>query len=209
MAYIAICLTAGYFCGCVLSAVIVSRFLYHKDIFSLGTGNPGMANTMAQIGFKAGLLVLAGDLAKTVIPCFILRLVYGKAAAAAWTGLGAMLGHSYPFWHKFRGGKGVACFCAAVFCVFPFRGLLAMIGGLLTVLLTKYLPVGSVVIPTLFAFIVYLTDGSPELMVPVILLAVCTWIRHIPEFIRIARHTEPHFDLIAVIRKATGEKNHE
>jgi len=198
---IPVCLIIGYLCGCILSAVPVAKFLYHKDFFQLGTGNPGMANAMAQLGFRAGILVLAGDLAKTAVPCLVLRLIYGQAAAAAWTGLGAMLGHTYPFWHRFRGGKGVACFCAAVFCVFPLRGLAAMVAGLITVLLTHYLAVGSVVIPTVFSLIVLLSGAGSELMVPVLLLAIFTWIRHLPEMGRILDHTEPHFDLIDVIRK--------
>lgn len=61
----------GYFFGNILTAEIVARIATGKSIFTIGTGNPGMANTMAQIGFKEGAIVLAGDLAKTVIPCML------------------------------------------------------------------------------------------------------------------------------------------
>lgn len=206
MSEILICLAVGYGCGCLLSAVIVSRGIYHKDIFSLGTGNPGMANVMAQEGFRAGLMVLAGDLAKTVFPCLILRMIFGTPAAAAWTGLGAVLGHMYPVWHRFRGGKGVACLCAAIFSVFPLRGLASMIGGLIAVLATRYLAVGAVVIPTLFTAVAGCTDNTSGLLLPLSLLTAVIWIRHLPALYRIARHQEKSFDLPAALRKKFGGK---
>lgn len=143
----------GYFFGNILTAEIVARIATGKSIFTIGTGNPGMANTMAQIGFKEGAIVLAGDLAKTVIPCMLVRFVLFPAnglGASAFAGLGVILGHNYPIWHKFKGGKGVSATCAAIFCINPPAGLLSMIAGMYVTFFTKYLPVGAVIIPAAF-----------------------------------------------------------
>ena len=69
------CILTGYLCGCFLTAEAVSRHAAGKSASRLGTGNPGMANIMAQLGFKWGLLVLAGDLLKTLFPCMLCRFL--------------------------------------------------------------------------------------------------------------------------------------
>ena len=66
------CILTGYFCGCFLTAEAVSGHVTGKSASRLGTGNPGMANIMAQLGFKWGMLVLAGDLLKVLLPCLCL-----------------------------------------------------------------------------------------------------------------------------------------
>ncbi len=64
-------LLIGYLCGCFLTADVVARAFAHKSVFQIGTGNPGMANVMARVGKKAGFLVLAGDIIKTLLAFLI------------------------------------------------------------------------------------------------------------------------------------------
>lgn len=150
-----ICVLIGYALGNFLTAEAVVKKKTGKSVFEIGSHNPGMANVMAQCGFEAGILVLAGDLAKTVLACVLCRFVLFPQAgiqAAAWAGLG----HDFPCWHRFRGGKGVSCTCAAIFCVDPIWGLLAMIVGMIIVFATQYLPVGAIFIPAAFILFSYL-----------------------------------------------------
>ena len=157
----AISLIIGYFCGCILTADIVAKNLTGRSAFDIGSHNPGMANIAKQLGKKAGAVVLAGDIFKTAIAMLAAWLLFGKTIgvpAAMWAGLGALLGHNYPFWHHFQGGKGVAVSCTMIFLLMPLWGAVSCIAGLLVVILSKSLHVGAVAIPAfalLFACIFY------------------------------------------------------
>ena len=151
----------GYLFGCFLTAVIVAKIFAGKDVSEIGTGNPGMANIMARVGKKAGFLVLAGDILKTVLAILLAWAIFGRMPGAQpvlWAGFGAILGHNYPFWRGFKGGKGVTVTCTWVILLMPVWGTLcAVIGGILT-LATGYLPLGGVIIPLLcvpFCFLFY------------------------------------------------------
>ena len=152
-----ICLLIGYLFGCFMTAEIVVRKLTGRPARELGTsGNPGMANVMANLGFKAGITVLIGDLMKTAAASVVSYLLFGEdigKMALLYAGLGATLGHDFPFWMKFRGGKGVASSSIAFVIFDPFWGLLANIAGMLVVFATKYLCIGGVVIPVFLGII--------------------------------------------------------
>ncbi|MCD7750035.1 MAG: glycerol-3-phosphate acyltransferase [Oscillospiraceae bacterium] len=146
-------LLMGYVFGNFLTAELVSRRIAGKSSFERGSGNPGMANIAAQDGANSAAFVLAGDLLKTFLPCLLCRMVLfpeAGAAAAAYAGLGAILGHNFPVWHHFKGGKGVACTCAALISISLGYGLLACLIGGIGVLVSHYLSIGAVLIPAAF-----------------------------------------------------------
>lgn len=178
--YIIVSLIIGYAFGNILTAELVTRKAMGKSIFEIGTGNPGMANVMAKVGFKEGAMVLAGDLAKTVLPCLLVRFLFFPAhglEAAAFAGLGAVLGHNFPFWHKFKGGKGVSTTCAAIFLVQPAVGILSMLVGMYVTFLTNYLPIGAVFIPAAFTIFSYFLFGTKVFIVGII-LTILMFIAH-------------------------------
>ena len=107
-----VCMAMGYLAGSFLTAVFVARTFTEKEISQIGTGNPGMANVMANIGKKEGVLVLAGDLVKVVIACRICQLFFPEHSfeeISLYTGFGAILGHNYPLWRKGKGRKRSGC----------------------------------------------------------------------------------------------------
>ncbi len=152
----------GYFCGCILTAEIVAKRYTGKSASEIGTShNPGMANIMAHVGMKPGLLTLAGDLLKCILAAMIVWLLFGyqnvlpgaaplSSLAILWAGFGCTLGHNYPFWKKFRGGKGVATTCAAVTLFSPLIGIPSMLIGMIAVFITSLLSLGGVIIPLAF-----------------------------------------------------------
>ena len=156
-----ISLLIGYAFGCVLTGEIVAKKLTGGSASGIGTtGNPGMANIMANLGFWPGLAVLAGDLAKCAAACAAAGLLYGSTGVL-YAGLGCTLGHDYPFWRRFSGGKGVATSCLAFFLYHPLWGGLSSIIGMLTVFATQYLCIGAAVSPAAFT-ILCLASGHRE-----------------------------------------------
>ena len=146
-------LIIGYFCGSFLTAEIAAQKFAGKKAAEIGdTGNPGMANIMANIGFIPGIITLAGDLGKCIIAAVIsLGLFRGSGwIVVLYAGLGCTLGHDFPFWRHFRGGKGVATTSIAIILYAFLPGLAANIAGMLIVFATKYLCIGGPVIPLAF-----------------------------------------------------------
>jgi len=144
-------LLIGYAFGCLLTGEAVARKLTGGSASGIGTtGNPGMANIMANLGLLPGLAVLAGDLAKCGAACAVAGMLYGSTGVL-YAGLGCTLGHDFPFWRRFSGGKGVATSSLAFFIYLPLQGLLANIAGMLIVFATGYLCIGAVAIPAAFA----------------------------------------------------------
>ena len=142
------CLGIGYLFGMVLFAELIVRFRLGKSARSIGSGNPGTANISRQMGLRWGLAVLAGDLLKTGAACWISLALFPALGhiAILWAGLGATLGHDFPLWAQFRGGKGVATTCAFTVLFSPLWGGLCVLLGGAVVLATGYLPVAAVVI---------------------------------------------------------------
>ena len=158
-----LCLLIGYLCGNLVTGEIVTRAVTGRPASELGTsGNPGMANVMASIGKKEGLIVLAGDIAKVIAATVLARYLFqGDLGnlSVCWAGLGATLGHNFPFWMKFKGGKGVATTCSTVVLCSPVWGLTAMLAGLLTVFATQLLSIGGVIIPLVYTILAFVFLG--------------------------------------------------
>lgn len=153
-------LLIGYILGCFLTAELVSYGKTHQSIRTMGSRNPGMTNALRIYGKKWGLLVLMGDLVKTILACLLATFLFSlpHQLATLYAGLGTILGHNFPFWNGFHGGKGVACTCMTLFCFSPLFGLLSCVLGLIACLLSQYLAIGGTLIPAFFlviAFFVY------------------------------------------------------
>lgn len=112
----------AYLIGSLDFAVIVAR-LKGEDIYSLGSGNPGASNALRSMGKLAGALVLLGDLLKGLAAAAIGATWGGSVELAGAAGLAAVIGHCYPVFHRFRGGKGAATFAGMLLWVAPWAGL--------------------------------------------------------------------------------------
>ena len=195
-----LCLLIGYLFGCILTAELIVKHKTGKSVSEFGTGNPGMANVMRIFGFKTGAAVLAGDLIKTVAAVLICCLLFGRSSvlpsgkplgqsAVLWAGLGATLGHNWPVWRRLKGGKGVAVTCMTIFLFSPLWGLVSDVAGMLVVFRTGYLPLGAVVITTLFTVFAGIFYGM-EAFIPALVLALIMLSRHYPGLIRSFKGTE-------------------
>jgi acyl phosphate:glycerol-3-phosphate acyltransferase len=133
----------GYLAGSVPFAYLLARGA-GIDVRAVGSGNVGAANVMRAAGTGRAIAVMALDVAKGAAAVALAQLATGGAALAALTGTAAIVGHIYPVWLRFHGGKGVAV-AAGVFAVLaPLATLIAAVLFILTVWVTRYVSLGSV-----------------------------------------------------------------
>ena len=154
-----ISLLIGYLFGCVLTGEIIAYRFAGKSAKHLGeTGNPGMANIMASLGFVPGILVLAGDIVKTALAILISWLLFKNDGwiVVLYAGLGATIGHDVPFWRNVRGGKGVVPTNLAITVYNPLWGVVANLLGAGIVAATQYLCLAGPACPAVFAVIMFL-----------------------------------------------------
>lgn len=204
-----ISLVIGYLCGCFLTAEIVARFFSGKSASEIGdTGNPGMANIMAGLGFIPGILTLAGDLGKCMIAGFLSFHLFRNEGRIImlYAGLGCTLGHDFPLWRHFRGGKGVAVTSMAIVLFSFWEGLAANITGMLTVFATKYLCVGGPVIPAVFFMIMFIQKEWEASVLGIILTLLSVW-SHGPSILGIYKGKTKRTDVLAAIRNKVLKGN--
>ena len=192
---------AGYLLGGVNPAIVLSRAVYHEDIRTRGSGNPGFTNFKRVYPGAAAWLVLALDIAKTALPVWAFSALFRRLFSlgqlgAALTGFGCMLGHAYPVWYRFRGGKSfIACF-ATVWFVDWRVGLCYL--GVAAVLLAaaRIMSLASVAAaasyPVSLAFFGF-APWTVELLAAA--SAALVIYRHRANLRRIAAGTEPRFTL--------------
>ena len=135
---------AGYLCGSVNSAIILTRFVYKEDIRQKGSGNAGMTNVMRTYGFVPALVTLLGDMLKVVVGMMVGTLLFGIPGAYI-GGLFSVIGHIAPVFYKFKGGKGVGTMFMFILYVDSVAFLVIGILFILIVWATKYLSLGSVI----------------------------------------------------------------
>ena len=193
----------GYVFGCFLTAEAVAHRFSGKKASLLGeTGNPGMANIMASLGFVPGIITLAGDLGKVIAASLISHALFPEAGwiVVLYAGLGATLGHDFPFWRRFRGGKGVATTSMAIVLYSFWPGLAANIAGMLVVFVTKYLCIGGPVIPAVFAAWM-LAVGDKEAALIGAVLTVLSVLSHGKSILGIRKGKTSRTDVLALMRK--------
>lgn len=139
-----IAMVIPYLLGSINTAVVISRFMYGDDVRNHGSGNAGTTNMLRTYGKVAALLTLIGDMLKTAIAvCFASFLT--SVAFGGWiAGLFCMIGHIFPVYYRFRGGKGVLCVATAIAILSPIAFALSLITFIIIVSFTKYVSLGSI-----------------------------------------------------------------
>lgn len=138
----------AYLLGAVNGSIIASKYFFKKDIRELGSGNAGLTNFYRNFGTKGILVVLGIDIAKTAVAVFIGWLLlkgYGHGMVGKlFAGFFVMLGHAFPIYYGFKGGKGVLCGGILVLMMDWRIGLLCWLFFLIAVIFTKYVSLGSI-----------------------------------------------------------------
>lgn len=148
-----ICVIIGYVFGMFQTAFFYGK-MHGIDIREHGSGNAGTTNTLRVLGTKAGLIVFAGDVLKCIVAILICGLIFAGSHPTEvyllklYTAAGAILGHNYPFYLKFKGGKGIAATAGLILSFHPHFILVGLILFFGTFLTTHYVSLGSLLIYT-------------------------------------------------------------
>lgn len=150
-----ICIVIGYILGLFQTGYIYGK-LHNVDIRQYGSGNAGTTNTLRTLGWKAGLITLLGDAGKAMLAMLIAWLVFrgkypdGVRLLEMYAGFGAVLGHNFPFYMKFKGGKGIACTAGVILAFYPLMVPVCLVLFVGTVAITRYVSLGSILVAISF-----------------------------------------------------------
>ncbi|MBP3039957.1 glycerol-3-phosphate 1-O-acyltransferase PlsY [Bacillaceae bacterium Marseille-Q3522] len=193
---IAIILLLSYLLGSIPSGLIIGKVFYHKDIREHGSGNLGATNTFRILGKKAGFVVTFADILKgtlaTALPLFLYTDLHLHPLIA---GVFAVIGHMYPVFARFKGGKAVATSGGVILCYEPFMFLLILAVFFISLYISKYVSLSSMLsggAALLYALIKNALISTDILLIIVVgLLAAFVIYRHRANIRRIINKTEP------------------
>lgn len=183
-------IVAAYLIGSIPFALILARRWGAIDLRQTGSGNLGAANVMRASGITAGAVVAALDVAKGAASVWLAGRLSGEPAAPAVAGLAAIIGHIYPVWLRFRGGKGVATACGAFAVLAPAAAMPALAVFVAVVWLTKYVSLGSMLASVALPPLAYALGSSGSVVAVAAAAAAIIVFRHRSNLARLRAHTE-------------------
>lgn len=183
-----LCLVIGYLLGSFSTGILVASKKGH-DIRAEGSHNTGASNALRILGLKGGALTFAGDFLKAAL-AVCAGLIIGGQLCGMMGGLGAVLGHNWPLFFGFKGGKGIACSTAVLLILFPWQGLVSAALCLLVIYFTRYISVGSLTMLSVFFLLMLFTMGVWPYGVWALILLALGFYRHQGNLQRLRDGTE-------------------
>ena len=168
----------AYLLGSVSSAIVIARLFGLKDPREVGSGNPGATNILRYGGKKAAILTLLGDVLKGAVPVFIAHLLGADSLILALTMLAAFLGHVFPVFHGFKGGKGVATAFGALAAMNGWVGLALVGSWLVMAVTTRYSSLSAITVSVLAPVYVWVFTRNPALILATGIMALSLLWRH-------------------------------
>tara|TARA_B100001564_G_C20654111_1_gene678351 strand:+ start:1709 stop:2344 length:636 start_codon:yes stop_codon:yes gene_type:complete len=161
----------AYLLGSIPSAVWVGKFFYNIDIREFGSGNAGATNTFRVLGKKAGIPVLFFDILKGWLSVNLTKLLSNYDLIIQTNidlflefslafGLSAVIGHLFPIFTGFRGGKGIATLLGFLFAILPFAAVLSLIVFILSLLVSRFVSLSSIIASFIFCVVVLITEDN-------------------------------------------------
>ena len=181
----------GYAIGSIPFSYIVARLFGVKDVRAVGSGNVGATNVMRSAGKGAGILALILDGSKGALTVLIARAFTSSETEVCVAGLCAVIGHLFPVWLGFRGGKGVATGAGLFIPLAPSALGVAVIIFVVTVAVSRYASLASIVASLSLPAAAYLLGGSTTVAATALVAALMVVIRHHANIGRLVRGVEP------------------
>lgn len=190
----------AYLIGSIPTGLVLSKMTGGEDIRTAGSGNIGATNVTRLLGRKLGFLTLLGDVLKAVIPMLAMHLYLVKSGigvspgefdmAVSLCGGAAFLGHLFPIYLNFRGGKGVATALGVFLVLEPFAVLISLFLFVGVVYFSGFVSVGSLLVSALMTVWIWLLGGSPNHVFLAFFIGVLIWIKHTDNIRRLMEGTE-------------------
>ena len=183
----------GYFCGSIPFGLVLARAAGLGDVRKVGSGNIGATNVLRLGNRKIAALTLLLDALKGMVPVLVMTH-FGGTQAGIVAGLAAMLGHIFPVWLRFKGGKGVATNVGVLFGFYWPLGLLFIAIWLAVAFMFRFSSLAALIASLLTPFWVFVFDKG-EFRWPTTLIAAAIWIMHRENIARLIKNREPRIDL--------------
>lgn len=197
MARIFIVIIIGYLFGCIQTSYILGKIFRKVDIRTLGNGNAGASNTTVSLGWKYGIIVAIADIAKAVFSILIIKYLYNSQVSNSFllfllylNGFFVILGHDYPFYLNFKGGKGTASLIGMLLMIDIRLGFIGILSIVILTLVTDYITIGTmglVLSFTLFTILLGYNIGSIIVAIAISMLSIY---KHLPNIKNIIAGTE-------------------
>lgn len=190
MSYIIVILIS-YAIGSMSPARIITHKVLGIDIRDVNSKSAGTSNAVMTLGIKYGALVGFLDLIKGLIPVLIVKLIF-PTNDIIWfvSGLGLVLGHIYPIYMGFRGGKGTATFGGVLFAIAPIQTLILVVIFTVLTIVTDYIAVSTLIMISLVPIVMYFDDYSTISIGLVLFFVVLSFYKHYPNIKRIIKRQE-------------------
>lgn len=197
-----ICILIGYGIGCLQSAFIVGKLVANIDIREHGSGNAGTTNITRILGAKAGVIVFILDVIKGVLSFIICSLIFkgggtflgeNSILPGVYGGIGAILGHDFPFYLKFKGGKGTATTLGFILFINPYVALITYVFGFIVVFITRYISFASLVMTLICFILMILFKLEIEAIIIMFFVMILSYYQHIGNIKRLIKNEESKF----------------
>ena len=190
----------SYLLGSIPFGLIAGKLVKHVDIRSYGSGTTGMTNVLRTVGRRAAVLVLILDTGKAVVAVVVARVIFDSTGAEVVAALVVLVGHNWPVFIRFRGGRGTASGWGGLLILSPISGLIAVSIWVPLTAITRYVSLGSLAATTLgsLAIIVLAAMGHAPL--------VYTWFGAIGGLLVVARHRDNIQRLIRGTERKLGQR---
>ena len=169
----------AYLLGSISFGMIVAKLAGGPNLREVGSKNTGATNVLRVMGLKIGLIVFVLDILKALIACIIGRIWLGLNGAML-AGLAVVIGHNWPCFFQFKGGKGVASTLAVMLLTFPIPAIICYVVAIVLIATTKYVSLGSITLAALFAILVIATNWANWLVIlwVLIIAGLLIWRHH-------------------------------
>ena len=176
---IALSCIIGYLIGSLSGGIITSHFAKGPDLHTVGSKSTGASNVQRTMGWKYGIITFFFDALKGIAACVIAELITGSHFSAMLAGLCCVVGHNWPVFFRFRGGKGVATTGGVMLYCFPVPALICIALTVAVIALFRYISVGSMLLVLVFFILSFIfSDGNTCIIVWSFLLMVMCIARH-------------------------------
>ncbi len=153
--------SASYLIGAIPFGLLFTRLFSGIDVRSVGSGNIGATNVLRASGKKAAVLTLLADAFKGFLPVFLVHRLFGDDVTTALSGIAAILGHNFPVYLKFRGGKGVATSFGVVLAVVPWAGLSLLLAWLIAAVIWRYSSLAALIAFACYPLMTFFASSPP------------------------------------------------